>query len=184
MKNIPNKLSAATFNCFTLEEVKKINEEIKKQNSVEQEPYLAAQHAHKTGKFTRIDCVPLMKLIHPWIYQCQIINKNVYGYDIYWDFHLETLNYNVYGIGGEYRWHIDATTDTTITADVKLTCLLNLSEEPYEGGEFCTINRTEEIKFDSGHGLIINPLIAHKITPVTKGERITLTYWATGPLWR
>jgi len=69
--------------------------------------------------------------------------------------------------------------------DIKLTCLLNLSEEPYEGGEFCAINQEEEtIKFDSGMGLVMNSLIAHKVTPVTKGERITLTYWAMGPLWR
>ena len=42
----------------------------------------------------------------------------------------------------------------------------------------------ETIKFDSGMGLVMNSLIAHKVTPVTKGERITLTYWAMGPLWR
>jgi len=62
--------------------------------------------------------------------------------------------------------------------------LLNLSEEPYEGGEFCMINSEENIKFSSGMGLCLNPLIAHKVTPVTKGERITLTYWASGPAWK
>ena len=68
--------------------------------------------------------------------------------------------------------------------DLKLTCILNLSEEPYEGGSFFKINEKEEIKFDSGMGLIFNSLIAHKVTPVTKGERITLTYWGEGPPWR
>ena len=54
-----------------------------------------------------------------------------------------------------------------------------------EGGEFKYMgvgNKT--IKFDSGMMLIINSLIAHKVTPVTKGKRITLTYWALGPAWR
>ena len=59
--------------------------------------------------------------------------------------------------------------------DLKLTCLLNLSEEPYEGGEFYTIGDNENAKFDSGEGLIINSLMAHKVTPVTKGKRTTLT---------
>ena len=68
--------------------------------------------------------------------------------------------------------------------DIKLTCLLNLSEETYEGGEFCAVGSDEKIKFDSGMGLIITSLIAHKVTPITKGERITLTYWAMGPSWK
>ncbi len=59
-----------------------------------------------------------------------------------------------------------------------------MSEEPYEGGEFCTINSNKKIEFTSGMGLIINSLIAHKVTPVTQGERITLTYWGMGPAWR
>ena len=67
---------------------------------------------------------------------------------------------------------------------MKLTCLLNLSEESYEGGDFYTINKNEKHEFTSGMGLVIPSLIAHKVTPVTKGERITLTYWAQGPLWR
>ena len=67
---------------------------------------------------------------------------------------------------------------------MKLTCLLNLSEESYEGGEFKLIGVNEKIKFDSGEGLIVNSLMAHKVTPVTKGERITLTYWGVGPSWR
>ena len=46
------------------------------------------------------------------------------------------------------------------------------------------INIKEKIKFTSGMGLVLNSLIAHKVTPVTKGERITLTYWGLGSGWR
>jgi len=111
------------------------------------------------------------------------MNKRIFGYDIFWDFHLDTLNYNVYEVGGEYGWHIDAT-DGNSPIDIKLTCLLNLSEERYEGGEFCAINSSKNAEFTSGMALITNSLVAHKVTPVTKGERITLTYWAEGPSWR
>ena len=123
-----------------------------------------------------------MELIHPWLYYCQQINREIFGYDIYWDFHLESLNYNVYGVGGEYGWHIDG--NPRYEFDTKLTCLLNLSEETYEGGEFYMTNYEEKIKFDSGMGLIVTSLIAHKVTPITKGERTTLTYWAEGPAWK
>ena len=176
------KFGAVIFQCFSKEQVKEINKEIKK-NIFHKEPQTeAAQIASKIGEFFHISCSPLMKLIHPWLYECQLINKKVFGYDIYWDFHLETLNYNVYGIGGEYGWHIDA--NDVYEYDSKLTCLLNLSEETYEGGKFKLVTLNEEKKFTTGMGLIINSLIAHKVTPVTKGERITLTYWAHGPTWR
>ena len=83
-------------------------------------------------------------------------------------------------IGG---WHIDANRENK-PIDMKLTCLLNLSEEPYEGGEFKLIGVDKKIKFDSGEGLVFTSLQAHKVTPVTKGKRITLTYWGYGPSWR
>ena len=67
---------------------------------------------------------------------------------------------------------------------MKLTCLLNLSEAPYEGGDFHTVGSDGPRNFTSGMGLVMTSLVAHKVTPVTKGERITLTYWAEGPLWR
>ena len=173
--------SSSTFQCFTFKQVKEINKEIKKNITEKEEVSKAAQNTSKKGDFFHIPCLPLMELIHPWLYQCQQANKKLFGFDIHWDFHLDTLNYNVYGINGEYDWHVDRSISEF---DMKLTCLLNLSEESYEGGEFCTINSDKNAKFTSGMGLITNPLIAHKVTPITKGERITLTYWGTGPSWR
>ena len=171
-----------TFLCFNHEQVKEIKKKIKENIIQEEEKYHAADNVSKIGNFFVVPCMPLMELLHPWLYHCQQANREVFGYDIYWDFHLETLNYNVYGTGGEYEWHTDSS-EAKIN-DTKLTCLLNLSEEPYEGGEFYAINQKEKIKFDSGMGLIFNSLTAHKVTPVTKGERITLTYWAQGPSWK
>ena len=176
--------SVVIFPCFTHEQVKEINKEIKK-NIIEKEPQdEASASASKIGEFSKIQCLPeLMKLIHPWLYECQLINKMIFGYNIYWDFNLQKLNYNVYGKNGEYGWHIDAS-DADIVSDFKLTCLLNLSEEIYEGGEFYTVGDNKTKEFTSGKGIVFNSLIAHKVTPVTKGERITLTYWGNGPSWR
>ena len=177
-----NKFGIFIFQCFTQEQVKEINKEIKKNIFHKESQTDAAQNVSKIGNFFHIPCSPLMKLLHPWLYECQLINKKNFGYDINWDFHIETLNYNIYEKNGEYGWHIDANEKSLY--DIKLTCLLNLSEETYEGGEFYTISSNEEKKFTTGMGLIINSLIAHKVTPVTKGERITLSYWAHGPAWR
>ena len=177
-----NPLSAITFPYFTHEQVKEINKEIRK-NIFQKDPLVAAASAIKVGNFFHIPCLSLTELLHPWLKQCQVINKKVFGYDIFWNFPVESFNYNVYKESGEYDWHTDVTKNKE--CDIKLTCLLNLSEETYEGGEFRTIGKpNENIKFTSGMGLIINPLIAHKVTPVTKGKRITLTYWGVGPSWR
>jgi hypothetical protein len=186
-----SKYNIISFKCFTLDQVKIINKQIQK-NVVGEEPESSVAqpiNGMKTGTFTHVHCASLMELIHPWLYNIQLINKDIFGYDVYWHFHLDTLQYNVYGVGGKYGWHIDAGieshTGPVIASDIKLTCLLNLSEEPYEGGEFHTINDSGEIhEFTPGMGLIMNSLIAHQVTPVTKGERITLTYWATGPAWK
>jgi hypothetical protein len=169
-----------TFECFTQEQVKEINKKIKESNL--QKENLAASYGTKIGEFSIVQCTPLMELVYPWIYQCQRINRGIFGYDIYWDFHLEAMNYNVYGENGQYNWHIDR--NPKGPEDMKLTCLLNLSEEPYVGGDFCVVGINEKIKFTSGEGLVLNSLLAHKVSPVTKGERITLTYWAYGPSWR
>ena len=177
-----NPLKAIFFPCFTHEQVKEINKEIRK-NIRQKEPLDAAASTIKVGSFFHIPCLSLTELLHPWLKQCQEINKKVFGYDIFWNFPVESFNYNVYDKSGEYDWHTDVTKNKE--CDIKLTCLLNLSEEAYKGGKFRTIgNPNENIKFTSGMGLIINPLIAHKVTSVTKRERITLTYWGVGPSWR
>ena len=169
------------FEIFTQEEVKEINKEIKK-NIVQKEPSSYSAHKSKIGEFSILQVHPLMELLHPWLYKCQFINRRVFGYNIYWDFHLEQCNYNVYGVGGEYGWHIDANKDTTY--DAKLTCILNLSEEPYEGGEFHMVSSGKKFEFTPGMGIILTSTLSHKVTPITKGERRTLTYWGEGPLWK
>ena len=180
MKN--SKYGVFKFPCFTQEQVKTINDKIK-ENIFQKEDSSYAAKNFKKGNFSFVRCVPLMEWLHPWLYQCQQGYKEIFGYDIYWHFHLDTLNYNVYGINDEYGWHKDASGNAA-QYDIKLTCMLNLSEEPYEGGEFKITGTSDKIIFNSGEGLLFNSLVAHKVTPVTKGKRITLSYWATGPTWR
>ena len=91
------------------------------------------------------------------------------------------LNYNVYKEGAEYSWHSDGS-DHSHNFDQKYTVLINLSEQPYEGGEFDLFdNGPQEMKFTSGDILMFTSHMPHRVRPVTKGERITLTYWMVGP---
>jgi len=181
--NIRNSSDIFTFDCFTKKQVKEINRKIKENIIQEEDPSLPSSPESKIGKFSHVPCAPLFELLGPWLYQCQLVNRNMFGYDVYWDFHLEVLNYNKYGKNGEYEWHVDVQSDNTY--DLKLTCLLNLSEEPYEGGDLYIVGNNEKQRFNSsGSGIVFNSLLSHKVTPVTKGERITLRYWGEGPSWK
>jgi len=178
------KESVFGFACFNPQKVKAINKLIKKNVGQKEEPTQAAEDTNKVGTFFNVPIPPIMNLIHPWLYLCQNINRRHFGYDIDWQFQSDVVNYNMYKTNDTYDWHVDE--ERTLTCmDIKLTCLLNLSEEPYEGGEFYVRGSKEvKIRFDPGMGLILHPLLAHKVAPVTKGKRITLTYWGLGPLWR
>ena len=97
----------------------------------------------------------------------------------------EILNYNLYNKDEEYTWHIDADFKSTIR-DIKLTCLLNLSEEKYEGGDLFLF-RDKEIKvekFDPGCAVIFPSFLSHKVSKIISGKRATLAIWMWGPKFR
>ena len=178
-----HSISNITIKIFTAEQVKEINKKIRTLPEKKQLPGEASGNVIKRGKFSYVNVLSMMDLLHPWLYECQKINRSYFGYDIHWNFHLEKFNYNVYGKKGEYGWHVDGNPNST-PIDQKLTCILNLSEETYEGGDFYMTPKKEICEFNSGEAIVFTSLIAHKVTPVTKGERITLTYWAEGPAWK
>jgi len=98
-----------------------------------------------------------------------------------------TINYNVYDskYAGQYDWHGDAM-DTHPTKDSKLTVVVSLSSN-YEGGDLeFFINKPRPINElrTAGTVLIFPSYIQHRVTPVTKGVRKTLSLWIEGPNFR
>jgi len=100
----------------------------------------------------------------------------------------DCVNHNIYkaNVEGQYEWHYDGELfDKGYTS--KLTALINLSEKEYEGGDFYIWwgepLHVKEFK-KPGAVLIFPSFMAHKVTPVTKGERITLAVWKKGPWWQ
>ena len=178
---------------FSTEQIKEINREIQKfitDDSAEnsQNPALG-----KKGKFNLIPCAPMLNYLYPYISEIQKANMKFFGYDIFFYLGTDQFNYNVYDgkTKDEYDWHTDGT-QMEAPSDIKLTCLLNLSEEPYEGGDFLCFpdyNDPEKEEYKNllgqfripGTILLFHPSRPHKVLPVTKGKRITLTYWAEGP---
>jgi PKHD-type hydroxylase len=89
-------------------------------------------------------------------------------------------------IGGFFDWHVDFG-DGPTAARRKLTMVVQLSEDrSYEGGNLET-NADGLIRHASrqiGSALCLPSFVLHHVTPVTQGERYSLTLWAHGPAFR
>ena len=183
---------------FSMEQIKEINKEI--QTKYITDKSIEASHREaavlKTAKVNHIPCASMMEYLHPFISFIQGTNRMYFGYDLFFYLNVQSFNYNVYEgkTKDEYNWHTDGSPDGQPT-DIKLTCLLNLSEDTYEGGDFLIFPEyhdpeKEEYKENAGRfrtpgtAIMFPSQWPHKVTPVTKGERITLTYWAEGPAWK
>jgi len=115
------------------------------------------------------------------------INSNVFGFDIFELGKYTQLHHATYRseLKGEYGWHTDGVKDEPF--DIKLTAIVNVSKETFQGGELCFFQNNEIImeEFSKPGSIIIFPsYIPHCVKPVTKGKRETLTLFVTGPTWK
>ena len=112
------------------------------------------------------------------------LNKYYFGLDLFETTDYETLHFNTYSDtdNSEYGWHKDACKNEC--HDIKLTCLLNLSEKSYTGGnlELFLSGPTEIPDFEKPGSLLVFPSwTQHRVNPVINGERITLSKFYKGP---
>ena len=115
------------------------------------------------------------------------INKNYFGFDLYPLTSYDSVNLNIYSEdnNGQYSWHVDGVIDQPY--DVKLTAILNLTDEIITGGDFQFYPSAPETieSFKKQGSLIVFPsFIQHRVTPVLKGTRKTLALWMSGPSWK
>jgi|TARA_B110000046_G_C12837380_1_gene332058 PKHD-type hydroxylase len=172
-------------NLFNVEQIKEINSIIKKNLNVDAKDAPAIS-AKKTSEIKFLKLGTIQRFIYPFIDYCHTANIASFGFDLHQLTSQKILNYNSYKVGTEYSWHIDATPKSPIK-DIKLTCLLNLSEEKYEGGEL-TLFKGEEVickEFNEPGSAIVFPSFTnHKVNKLTSGTRHTLALWMSGPKFR
>ena len=111
-------------------------------------------------------------------------NKFIFGYDLFQLSNIDMWNINTYDSKnkGEYDFHYDLTDN--YVSDIKLTGIVNVSDEQYEGGELIIFDGHEfrevsEIK-NPGSSILLRHGVLHKVNPVTKGIRKTISYWFYG----
>ena len=173
-----------TNKIYTLEKIKEINSIIN-QNLHSRQDHPAAKTT-KTSEVKFVHLGAINKFLLPFTQFCLSSNKNHFAFDLYPLTADEYLNYNIYDTNTEYDWHIDASVDNTLS-DIKLTCLLNCSDSPYEGGDLCLFSGKEYIckEFNSPGSIVVFPsFINHRVTKVKSGVRKSLSIWWSGPKFR
>jgi PKHD-type hydroxylase len=174
----------SSMNIFNLEQIKEINSIIKSNYIQAKDVY--DKESVKTSDVKFVNYGKIQKYISPFVEFCLEANNNFFGFDLHPLTTLKKLNYNIYEEGTEYNWHIDAVPRDPVR-DIKLTALLNLSEEAYEGGDLVLFRAKEIIcsEFNTpGSAIIFPSYINHKVNKVTSGKRHTLAIWMSGPKFR
>ena len=113
-------------------------------------------------------------------------NEECFGLDIF-PRGPQTLNINSYSPGQDYDWHRDWSRAEDPNS-VKLTAIMNISRTSYEGGdlELWIGNQPRVIPEmrEPGCVIVFPGFVLHRVTPVTNGERVSLSTWFLGPKWR
>lgn len=171
---------------YTTDECKTITSLIRDPESNTWEHTTGAPGVINTATRCNVDNKSLSPLIDRFNDIITHINQEYFGLDIYPTTPYEVLTYNQYDATnqGEYSWHMDKVFSEPY--DIKLTAILNISTDVYEGGElelFLNFPRAMQ-EFKPGTLLLFPSYIPHRVTPVTDGTRITLARWVKGPSFK
>ena len=177
------KLLCSVTPLFNKEKIKNLNKIIN--NNLVESSDNPSGDAIKNSQVKFVRMLSIQSLIMPFIDFIFSVNNNHYGFDLFPLTASKILNYNTYNVGEKYTWHIDADMNSPIR-DIKLTCLLNLSEEVYHGGDlFLFRNKEVRIeKFDPSSAVVFPSFIDHRVEEITAGKRNTLAIWMQGPKFR
>ena len=113
------------------------------------------------------------------------INQDNIGYNIWPQYDSNYVRLNEYSsqYKGEYGWHCDGSNSEIF--DTKFTMLINTSLEPYQGGNFFIFGNGGEREVKElekpGNVVILKSNIPHRVTPVEKGKRHSITLFYSGP---
>ena len=179
-------------NYFTKKQLEQLCEFIENNYIGHEDPTHGAMTAD--GKYKKqvstvkiIDYEKVESLVSGLVKEALQVANFDFGYTTFGPHPGEHLLYNTYQSKDKdhYDWHIDESNSPIY--DVKLTLLVNLSTEPYEGGEFQTYIHTEESHpdFDKpGSAIMFKSHFNHRVLPITSGTRKSLSIFINGPKFR
>lgn len=112
-------------------------------------------------------------------------NRDVWEYDLNF---LKGIQITKYEEGDKYDWHCDYGAEHISEYTRKLSATLLVSDPTeFEGGDLEIIDyhgNTITLERTKGTMIIFDSRTPHRVTPVTKGTRISLVAWMLGPKLR
>ena len=165
------------------EDIIKINE-VLDQHSFDGEDGYKGKNI-KTSKVKQVYYKDIKHIVENIIHGALLANKDCFGYNLYPVLDNELFLFNTYSAKNksEFGFHFDD--NFSRYHDVKLSLILNISNQKYKGGEFEFFNPEPEDNnpnfTESGDIILFKSHLYHRIKPVTQGVRKSLTYFFTGP---
>ena len=137
----------------------------------------------------KLDLIDLQKVIIYKLKEIFIEENKKYKFDL--DYSSINVQYTKYQKGDFYTWHTDDDFNATHKKHQnvrKLSITVALNMGSYEGGNLqMVLNHQKEprtMRLEFGDVLVFPSFTQHQITPITKGIRLSLVSWVSGPPWR
>ena len=94
----------------------------------------------------------------------------------------EYAQFTKYSKKEHYDWHVDSSNEMSKGPAVRKMSMILLLNDPkeFKGGELQIIDKKKLVALKQGHGVFFASFIAHKVVPLTKGNRFSLTMWFGG----
>lgn len=131
-----------------------------------------------------------------WWYEnnwaCSVISHYIFAANkSYWEYDLnflQSLQVSVYDVSSHYNWHSDYGTskDSNMTRKLSASILITNPSE-YEGGDLEFVdyhNNLVKAPKEKGTIVVFDSRVPHRVTPITKGKRVSLVAWMLGPKLR
>lgn len=165
-------------------------------DSDEIEATLSGDKVNKQMRDTRITW-----LNDTWIFDWILPYVHQQNEEADWNFSLsypEDIQFTKYKENHFYNWHQDHIhkSDSSINDQRKISVVIPLSNsDEYEGGnlEFCDptaspTNKENIINDDmfrqKGNIIVFPSFVYHRVTKVTKGQRLSMVMWVRGEKWK
>ena len=132
---------AVSKNLYNQDEIKQLNDQINQKKELKNFDS-PAKSALKTSEIEFVRFASIAQILNKFISYCYSANNANFGFDLFPVTGDKIFNYNIYNPDTEYSWHIDAESNNPIR-DVKLTAMINCSDQPYEGGELVLFKGVE-----------------------------------------
>ncbi len=120
----------------------------------------------------------------PWVYERigqAAVDNNVWGFALAG--FAEMMRIQKYEVDGHTDSHTDY--DYELLDTSKITAVIPLLDrKKWRGGAFTFGNSHRSPRLDRGDCLLFPGFVPHYVTPVTEGERVSLSAWVEGPVIR